>query len=192
MEGVLTPEIWHHVRDRSGVGELNLTTRDVKDYRELMDRRIEICAQHGITLPRIQSWIRELDLLPGALEFVTWARQNYQVVLLSDTFYEFADHFMQLLSRPMIFCHSIREDKLTGKLAYELRQENQKQKAVEALRALNFRTAAAGDSYNDIHMLKAAHLATFFCAPQSIAAEFPQFKNFEHFEDLKQFLVENF
>jgi phosphoserine / homoserine phosphotransferase len=187
MEGVLTPEIWHHVRDRSGVSELNLTTRDVKDYRELMDKRLDICERHGITLSMIQSWIAELELVPGARDFVDWARDRYQVFILSDTFYEFAGHFMGLLGRPSLFCHTIGFNAATGRLEYALRQENQKRHAVEALRSLNFRVAAAGDSYNDIHMLKAAHAATFFRAPAGITQEFPEFGNLETFEALKVF-----
>jgi phosphoserine / homoserine phosphotransferase len=191
MEGVLTPEIWHHVRDRSQVAELNLTTRDVKDYRELMDKRIGICARHGITLQKIQAWASELDVLPGAREFVDWARERYQVIILSDTFYEFAGHFMQLLGRPTLFCHTIRDNVDTGRMEYALRQDNQKKHAVEALRQLQFRVAAAGDSYNDIHMLKAAHVATFFRAPASINAEFPEYGNLESFDQLREFCTAN-
>ncbi len=192
MEGVLTPEIWHHVRDRSGVKELNLTTRDVKDYRELMDKRIVICAQNGITLDKIQGWIQELPLLEGAKDFVDWARDRYQVFILSDTFYEFAGHFMRLLDRPALFCHSIRDNAAIGRLEYQLRQDNQKRHAVEALRGLNFKVAAAGDSYNDIHMLQAAHVATFFRAPMSITQEFPAFGNLETFAQLKEFCTNQF
>jgi len=191
MEGVLTPEIWHHVRDRSGVGELNLTTRDVKDYRELMDKRVAICAKHGINLAKIQAWISELELAEGARDFLDWARGEYQVVILSDTFYEFAAHFMRLLGRPTLLCHSIRQDEKTGTLVYRLRQENAKRHAVEALRGLNFRVAAAGDSYNDIHMLQAAHTATFFRAPAGIRDEFPAYGNLETFAELEKFCREN-
>jgi phosphoserine/homoserine phosphotransferase len=189
MEGVLTPEIWLHVRDRSGISELNLTTREVKDYRELMDRRVEICARHGLTLTDIQRYIAELEVEPGAREFVDWARERYQVFILSDTFYAFADNFMRQLGRPALFCHEIVQD--ADRLSYTLRQENPKQKAVEALKSLNFRVAAVGDSYNDIHMLKAADTATFFRAPDSIRGEFPQYGNLTEYAELKEFLTEN-
>ena len=189
MEGVLTPEIWLHVRDRSGIAELNLTTREVKDYRELMDRRVEICARHGLTLKDIQGYIAELEVEPGAREFVDWARERYQVFILSDTFYAFAENFMKQLGRPALFCHEIVQT--PDRLSYTLRQENQKQKAVEALKSLNFRVAAAGDSYNDIHMLKAADTATFFRAPDSIRSEFPQYGNLTEYAELKEFLTEN-
>jgi phosphoserine / homoserine phosphotransferase len=191
MEGVLTPEIWLHVRDRSGIAELNLTTREVKDYRELMDRRVEICARHGLTLKDIQRYIAELEVLPGACEFTDWARSRYQLVILSDTFYAFADNFMQQLGSPTLFCHDIVQDEKAGKLVYTLRQENQKMHAVEALRSLNFRTAAAGDSYNDIHMLRAADVATFFRAPDSIRSEFPEYKNITEFSELKEWVGEH-
>ena len=191
MEGVLTPEIWLHVRDRSGVAELNLTTRDVKDYRELMDRRVEICARHGITLKDIQGWIAELEVLEGAREFTDWARTKYQLVILSDTFYPFADVFMRQLGNPTLFCHDIADDAAAGRLRYTLRQENQKMHAVEALRSLNFRVAAAGDSYNDIHMLRAADTATFFRAPEGIRSEFPEYANLAEFSELKEWVEEN-
>jgi len=191
MEGVLTPEIWLHVRDRSGVAELNLTTREVKDYRELMDRRVEICARHGITLKDIRAWIAELEVLEGAREFTDWARSRYQMVILSDTFYAFADVFMRQLGNPTLFCHDIADDAATGMLRYTLRQENQKMHAVEALRSLNFRVAAAGDSYNDIHMLRAADTATFFRAPEGIRSEFPEYGNLAEFSELKEWVEEN-
>jgi len=191
MEGVLTPEIWLHVRDRSGIAELNLTTREVKDYRELMDRRVEICARHGLTLKDIQRYIAELEVLPGAREFTDWARSKYQLVILSDTFYAFADNFMRQLGHPTLFCHDIAQDEKAGRLVYTLRQENQKKRAVEALRSLNFRTAAAGDSYNDIHMLRAADVATFFRAPDGIRSEFPEYRNLTEFSELKEWVGEH-
>lgn len=191
MEGVLTPEIWLHVRDRSGVAELNLTTREVKDYRELMDRRVEICARHGITLKDIQAWIAELDVMEGARAFTDWARTQYQLVILSDTFYPFAENFMRQLNWPSLFCHDIAYDMAAGRLEYTLRQENQKKKAVEALRGLNFRVAAAGDSYNDIHMLRAADRAVFFRAPDGIRSEFPEYGNLTEYAELKEWLEEN-
>jgi phosphoserine/homoserine phosphotransferase len=191
MEGVLTPEIWLHVKDRSGVAELNLTTRDVKDYRELMDRRVEICARHGITLKAIQGWIAELEIEDGARAFTDWARTRYQLVILSDTFYAFAESFMRQLNWPSLFCHDIEYDAKAARLVYTLRQENQKMHAVEALRNLNFRVAASGDSYNDIHMLRAANTATFFRAPESIRSEFPEYKNLTEYAELKEWVEEN-
>lgn len=191
MEGVLTPEIWIHVAKRSGIKELNLTTRDVKDYRELMDRRVEICARHGVSLETIQGHIAELPLFEGAREFTDWVRERYQLIILSDTFMEFADHFMKLLGRPSLFCHNIDYDVASGKLRYFLRQENAKASAVRAMKGLNFRVLAAGDSYNDIHMLREADTATFFRAPANIKDEFPQYGNLQTYEDLKGFIAQN-
>lgn len=192
MEGVLTPEIWHHVRDRTGIAELNLTTRDVKDYRELMDRRVEICARHNVTLKQIQGYIAELEPLEGAREFTDWARQRCPLIILSDTFYEFAAPLIEKLGQPTLLCHSIAYDESSKKLCYTLRQENQKQKAVEAFRSLNYRVAAAGDSYNDTFMLAAADTAALFRAPGSIAAEFPQYPSLQEYSELKEFLIHKF
>jgi phosphoserine/homoserine phosphotransferase len=191
MEGVLTPEIWHHVRHRTGIAELGLTTRDVKDYRELMDRRVEICARHNVTLADIQAAVSELEILDGAREFLDWARARHPVFILSDTFYEFAEPLLQKLGYPVLLCHNIAYDSGSGKLRYTLRQEDAKRKAVEAMRALNFRVAAVGDSYNDIPMLRAADTAAFFRAPESISREFPVFPSFQGFAELREFLTEN-
>jgi phosphoserine/homoserine phosphotransferase len=191
MEGVLTPEIWIHVAKRTGIQDLNLTTRDVKDYRELMDRRVEICARHGVTLEAIQGHIAELSLFEGAREFTDWVRERYQLIILSDTFMEFADHFMRLLGRPTLFCHNIAYDGAAGRLRYSLRQDNAKSAAVRAVKGLNFRVLAAGDSYNDIHMLREADTATFFRAPANIKDEFPQYGNLQTYEELKAFIAGN-
>jgi phosphoserine/homoserine phosphotransferase len=191
MEGVLTPEIWIHVRERTGIAELGLTTRDVKDYRELMDRRVQICMKHGVNLKDIQHYIGELDVMEGAREFLDWARLRCPVFILSDTFYEFAVPLIQKLGYPTLLCHSITYDEKAKSLSYTLRQENQKQKAVEALRGLNYRVAAAGDSYNDVYMLQAANTAAFFKAPESIVKEFPQYPSLQEYSELKEFLAEN-
>ena len=189
MEGVLTPEIWHHVRERTGVAELGLTTRDVKDYRELMDKRVEICARHGVTLAQIQKYIGELKPLPGAREFLDWARNRMPLAILSDTFQEFAGTFMRQLGEPLLLCHSIAYDEKEKRLRYTLRQENAKRKAVEGFRAMNFQVIAVGDSYNDIPMLQAAHSAALFRAPESIAKEFPQFPAIGEYAELKKYLA---
>lgn len=188
MEGVLTPEIWIHVATRTAIEELKLTTRDVKDYRELMDRRVEICHRHGVTLKKIQECIAELDVFEGAREFLDWIRARWQLVILSDTFYAFAGHFMEQLGRPTLFCHDIAYDEAARKLQYHIRQENSKGEAVRALRGLNFRVVAAGDSYNDVHMLKEAHAATFFLAPDNVKTDFPQYGNLKTYAELKDFL----
>lgn len=188
MEGVLTPEIWQHVARRTRIDDLNLTTRDVKDYRELMDRRLDVCEKHGVTLENIQTYISELEVFEGARDLVDWIRERYQLIILSDTFAEFADHFMKRLGRPSLFCHNISYNPATQRLEYILRQDNAKAMAVRAMRSLNLRTLAAGDSYNDIHMLKEADAATFFRAPANIRDEFPQYGNLNEFKDLKEFI----
>jgi phosphoserine / homoserine phosphotransferase len=189
MEGVLTPEVWHHVARRTGIAELNLTTRDVKDYRELMDRRVDICRWHAVTLAQIQGYIAELEPFEGAREFLDWIRERYQLLILSDTFYEFAGHFMQRFRYPTLFCHNIAFDPVAGKLVYALRQENSKAEAVRAMKALHFRAFAAGDSYNDIHMLKEADAAVFFRAPANINDEYPGYGNLQTYEELQEEIV---
>ena len=189
MEGVLTPEIWQHVARRTRIQELNLTTRDVKDYRELMDKRLDICARHDVTLEAIQGYISELPVFEGARDFLDWIRERYQLIILSDTFNEFAGHFMRLLGRPTLFCHNISYNAQTKRLEYSLRQDNAKAKAVQAIHSLDMRVCAAGDSYNDIHMLKEADIATFFRAPAGINDEFPQFGNLQTYDELKDFIA---
>jgi phosphoserine / homoserine phosphotransferase len=189
MEGVLTPEIWQHVARRTRIQELNLTTRDVKDYRELMDRRLDICQAHDVTLEKIQSYIAELDVFEGARDMIDWIRERYQLLILSDTFSEFAGHFMKQLGYPTLFCHNISYNPSTRRLEYVLRQENAKAKSVQVMRSLNIRTCAAGDSYNDIHMLKEADVATFFRAPANILQEFPEYGNLQAYSELKEFIT---
>jgi phosphoserine/homoserine phosphotransferase len=187
----LTPEIWIHVSQRTGVDELKITTRDVKDYRELMNKRVEICAKHGVTLEKIQGYIAELEVFPGSREFIDWIRERYQLILLSDTFYEFAGHFMKLLGYPTLFCHTISYNRNKARLEFLLRQENSKGEAVKALRSFNFRVLAAGDSYNDVHMLKEAHVGVFFRAPERVKVDFPQYGNLQTYEELKEFIETN-
>ena len=191
MEGVLTPEIWQHVARRSGIEGLKLTTREVKDYRELMDRRVEICGGAGLTLEKIQGYIAELQVFEGARECLDWIRERYQLVVLSDTFYEFAGPFQRQLGHPTLLCNGIAYDAARGRLAYTLRQEDSKAQAVRALQSMRFRTCAAGDSYNDVRMLQQADTAALFRAPASIQAEYPQFPNLQTYDELKEFIAKN-
>jgi len=183
LEGVLSPEIWISVAERTKIKELRLTTRDISNYDELMQHRLKILNEQGINLSDIQNVIEDMPLLDGAREFLDELRTVCQVVILSDTFAEFAKPIMKNLGYPTLFCHNleIRENKIIG---YKLRQKNQKQRAVEAFKSLNFDIFAAGDSYNDIEMLKAADQACLFCAPDSVKKEFPQFKAVETYDDL--------
>lgn len=183
LEGVLSPEIWISIAGQTKINELRVTTRDMSDYDELMQYRLRILDKHGIRLSDIQGIIAGLPLLDGAREFLDELRTLCQVVILSDTFNEFAKPIMKNLGYPTLFCHDleVKDDKIIG---YKLRQKNQKQHAVEAFKSLNFSVFAAGDSYNDITMLKAANKACLFRAPDSVKKEFPQFKAVEEYEEL--------
>lgn len=183
LEGVLTPEIWIAVAEASGVPELRRTTRDEPDYDVLMRGRLALLDEHALTMSRITDVIGTLDVLPGAREFLDRLRAITQVVILSDTFEQFAAPFMRQLGMPTILCHSlvVSGDRIVD---YRLRQADQKRRAVEAFRNLNYRVIAAGDSYNDASMLGAADAAFWFHAPEAIVAQFPQFTAVDSYDDL--------
>ncbi len=174
MEGVLTPEIWIAVAETTGIPELRRTTRDEPDYDKLMQYRIGIMDRHGITLPKIQEVIAALPLLPGALDFLTELRRRTQVIILSDTFEQFAQPFMRQMGWPTLFCHRlvVENDRIAG---YQLRLPDQKKHAVAALQSLNFNVVAAGDSFNDTSMLGQADHGFLFHAPANVVQQFPQF-----------------
>lgn len=175
LEGVLVPEIWVNFAIKTGIDELKITTREMPDYDALMTRRLTILDQHGLTLADIQSVIDAMGPMEGAAEFMAWLREQTQVIILSDTFYEFAHPLMRQLGYPTIFCNQL-EIGPTGKIVnYKLRQPNQKKHAVAALKNLNFRVMAAGDAYNDTAMLGEAHAGFFFRPPEHLPKEFPQF-----------------
>jgi phosphoserine/homoserine phosphotransferase len=175
LEGVLVPEIWIEFAERTGIPELRRTTRDEPDYDKLMKYRLGLLKQHKLGLPDIQKVIREMGPEPGACEFLDGLRQAYQVVILSDTFYEFAMPLMQQLNMPTLFCHKLEADAQGYLVNYHLRMPNQKQEAVRRFREINFKVVAAGDSYNDTNMLKEADAGILFRAPANVVAEFPQF-----------------
>ena len=183
MEGVLTPEIWIAVAERTGIPELRRTTREEPDYDKLMHYRIGIMDRHGITLSKIQEVIATLPLLPGALEFVSALRERMQVIILSDTFEQFAQPLIRQLGWPTLFCHRlvVEYDRITG---YRLRMPDQKRQSVRALQLLNYQVLAAGDSYNDTTMLKQADHGFLFHAPENVKMEFAQFPSFEDYEKL--------
>ena len=184
VEGVLIPEIWVAVADRTGIEDLRRTTRDEPDYDKLMQFRLRILDANGLTMSLIEEVISGLKPLDGAVQFLDSLRSKYQVVLLSDTFEQFARPFMRQLGMPTILCHRllIEDDRIAG---YELRIDNQKQRAVEALRGLNYKVVASGDSYNDTTMLTAANAGFLFRAPQNVIREFPQFRAFTDYADLE-------
>jgi phosphoserine/homoserine phosphotransferase len=174
MEGVLTPEIWIAVAERTGLPELRRTTRDEPDYDKLMRGRIEILDRHGITLSRIQAVIGGLQPLPGAVEFLNALRAQVQVIVVSDTFEQFAQPLLRQLGWPTLFCNRlvVDHDRITG---YQLRVPDQKRRSVEALQSMHYRVVAAGDSFNDTTMLAQADHGILFCAPDAVVKQFPQF-----------------
>jgi phosphoserine/homoserine phosphotransferase len=175
LEGVLVPEIWIEFAERTGIQELRRTTRDEPDYDVLMKYRLDILARHGLGLPDIQAVIAEMGPMPGAREFLDALREEYQVIILSDTFYEFAKPLMQQLGWPTLFCHSLEANAEGILVDYHLRMPNQKKEAVQRFKELNFTVVAAGDSYNDTAMLGEAHGGILFHPPENVVREFPQF-----------------
>ena len=175
LEGVLVPEIWIAFSERTGIAEFRRTTREEPDYDKLMRYRLGLLRQHGLKLADIQAVIAGMQPLEGAREFLDDLRSRFQVIILSDTFYEFADPLMQQLGRPSLFCHKLLVDDEGFVADYRLRQPDQKRHAVQALKGLNFKVIAAGDSYNDTGMLGAADAGFFIHPPESIVAQFPQF-----------------
>ena len=184
LEGVLVPEIWLAVAEHSGIDGLRRTTRDVPVYDELMQLRLGILADHDLPLSAIQDVIDEVEPLPGAPEFLGWARQHYQVAIVSDTFYQFAMPLMAKLGWPTLLCHrlEVEGDRIVG---YRLRQEDPKRQSVRAFRSLNYRVLAAGDSYNDLSMLEEADAGFFFRAPEHVRTEFPRFPHAASYEELR-------
>ena len=183
LEGVLIPEIWIEVAKRTSIDGLKLTTRDIPDYDELMQHRLGLLEEHSIGLASIQSVIGEMSPLPGAADFLEALREQFQVAILSDTFYEFARPLMRQLHSPLLLCHRlvIEDDRIAG---YQLRQADSKREAVLAFRSLNYQVLAAGDSYNDTAMLTEADSGVLFCPPDNVIREFPQFEVVTDYADL--------
>lgn len=185
LEGVLVPEIWIAFSERTGIPELRRTTRDEPNYDTLMKYRLAILAEHKLGLPDIQKVIAEMGPMPGAREFLDGLREDYQVVILSDTFYEFAHPLMRQLAWPTLFCHSLEAD-ASGKLVnYHLRMPDQKREAVKRFKELNFTVVAAGDSYNDTAMLGEAHAGILFHPPENVIREFPQYPVVLNYDDFR-------
>ncbi len=185
LEGVLVPEIWINVAERTGIEELRLTTRDVPDYDQLMRGRLALLDQHGLKLSDIQRVIAAMGPLDGACEFISWLRERFQVVILSDTYYEFAMPLMGQLGSPTLFCHRLEviEDRIVN---YILRQSDSKRQSVRAFHSLNFRVIATGDSYNDTAMLAEAEAGILFRPPQNVIDEFPQFPVARTFAEMRE------
>ena len=184
LEGVLIPEIWQAVAGRTGLDALNKTTRDIPDYDELMQFRMKVLREHDLAFSMIRKVIDGVEPLPGAREFLDWARERYQVVIVSDTFYEFAMPLMAKLGKPTLLCHRahIEGDRLAG---YTLRQSDPKRSAVKAFQSLRMTVIAAGDSYNDVPMLEQADAGYFYRAPTNVREEFPQYAAVDSYAALK-------
>ena len=185
LEGVLVPEIWIRVADKTGIKELRATTRDIPDYSELMRMRLDVCDQNGLTLQDISEVISKMLPLEGAEEFLSWLREKFQVVILSDTFYQFAYPLMKQLNFPALFCHNLDVDDSGRITDFKLRIKDQKKQAVKAFHSLGFQVIAAGDSYNDIPMLSEADKGILFCPPQNVIDEFSQFLITKDYTELR-------
>ena len=190
LEGVLIPEIWIGFAEKTGIDELKATTRDIPDYNVLMRQRLDILNQHKLGLLDIHEVIATMSPLEGATEFVSWLKSHFQLIILSDTFYEFSHPLMRQLDFPTLFCHRLITDEQGYIVDYKLRQEDPKRQCVKAFHGLNFRVIAAGDSYNDTTMLAEADAGILFRAPNNVIAEFPQFPSVTSYDALKlQFIA---
>lgn len=186
LEGVLVPEIWIAFAEKTGIEKLRLTTRDIPDYDVLMKGRLKILDEHGLKLHDIQEVIGTLRPLEGAKEFLDELRATTQVLILSDTFEEFAKPLMRQLAWPTLLCHRLEVDAAGRIVNYKLRTPEQKQKSVAALKLLNYNVISVGDSFNDTAMLAEAHVGILFHAPENIKKQFPQFPAVEHYQELMQ------
>ena len=192
LEGVWVPEVWINVSERTGIPELRLTTRDIKNYDELMQYRLRILKEKNLKLQDIQHVISCIRPLEGALEMMDWLNRHTRFVVVSDTFVEFAGPLMAQLNWPLLFCHSLEvngDGTITG---YNLRQKDSKKKAVEALKSLNYEVFAFGDSYNDVSMLKEADKAILFRPPRNVIDDFPEFTVMHDYPELKKYLSVQF
>lgn len=192
LEGVWVPEVWINVAERTGIPELRLTTRDIKDYDELMRHRLQILKDRNLTLLDIQRVIATIRPLHGALEMINWLKRVTRFIVVSDTFVEFAEPLLDQLDWPTLFCHSLEVNSDGIINGYNLRQSNAKRETVLALKSMNYEVIAFGDSYNDINMLKEADQGVLFRPPQNVINDFPGFPVIHEYGELKSFLEERF
>ena len=190
MEGTLTPEIWEKVANNTGIDEFNKTTRDIPDYAELMDYRLKIMRSNGLKLSDIQNASKDLDLLPGAESFLAKVRENFQVVILSDTFHEIAQPLMKKMGFPLLLCHNLEvvNDEV---ISYKLRHKKAKKQAIQGFQSMGYRCLAAGDSYNDLQMFEVAEKGFFINAPKKISDANPEIESFNNYEDLEKGFLTN-
>jgi phosphoserine/homoserine phosphotransferase len=189
LEGVFVPEIWVNVSKQTGIEELKLTTRDISDYNVLMKRRLEILQQNGLTLHDVQKVISQLKPLPGAMEFIKWVRTVVQLIIVSDTFIEFADPLLKQLGRPTLMCHHLSTDSAGNITNYNLRQKDAKRKVAEALQSLNYKVIGIGDSYNDISMLRKAEVGILYNPPQNVIDEHGDLTVVRSYKDMKRIIT---
>jgi len=190
LEGVFVPEIWINVAERTGIEELRLTTRDISDYDVLMKRRLSILDEQGLRIDDIKKVIATINPLEGAVEFLDWLRSYTQLIVVSDTFTQFAGPLMEKLGTPTLFCNTLTiepDGRISG---YNLRQKNGKHKVMLALKSLNYKTIAFGDSYNDIDMIKEADTGILFCPPDNVKEEFPDIPISYDYEGLKAYIIQ--
>ena len=186
LEGVLVPEIWIGFAEKTGITELRATTRDIPDYDVLMKQRLKLLKENKLGLSDIQEVISTMSPMEGAVDFVAWLKERFQLVILSDTFYEFSEPLMRQLNFPTLFCHRLIVDSNGFITDYKLRQKDPKRQCVKAFHNLNFRVIASGDSYNDTTMLSEAEAGILFRAPRNVVDEFPQYPSVENYDDLKK------
>jgi len=186
LEGVLIPEIWIAFAEKTGIEALRATTRDIPDYDQLMQQRLRLLAEHELGYQEIQEVITTLEPLEGAVEFINWLKERFQIVILSDTFYEFSQPLMRHLGFPTLLCHRLEIGADGSVEDYKIRQKDPKRQSVKAFHGLNYRVIAAGDSYNDTTMLAEADQGILFMAPDNVVAEFPQFPAVFTYTDLKK------
>jgi phosphoserine / homoserine phosphotransferase len=194
LEGVFVPEIWINVAKHTGIDELKLTTRDISDYNVLMRRRLEILRNHNVTIHVIQHVIAHIKPLPGAVEFISWLKNKAQLIVVSDTFVEFANPLMEKLGHPTLLCNNLTIDHLGNIVNYNLRQENGKMRVAEAMQNLNYKVIAVGDSYNDINMIRKADAGVLYRPPQSVTndnADLPVVNSYEELKKVISELLEN-
>ena len=192
LEGVFVPEVWINVAKKTGIEELKLTTRDISDYDVLMTHRLKIIEERKLTLKDIQEVIASIEPLDGAREFLDWLRTKMQVIVVSDTFREFADPLMAQLNRPTLLCHSLTVDDSGMIVDYNLRQKDPKRKVVQAMHSLEYGVVAMGDSYNDTTMLKEADKGILFRPPQNVIDEFPQFPVVTRYQEVREIVEDYF
>jgi len=188
LEGIFTPEIWEICAHACGIEKLKLTTRDIPDYNVLMEQRLKILRDNNISLYDIQEIIADMDLLPGALEFLQWIQSNAQIIIVTDSFVEFIGDITKKLNYPLMFCHNLEVDEKGMIVNYNLRLDDMKKKTVIAFKNLNFKIIAIGDSYNDIDMLSEADYGILFRPPENVQKEFSQFPVFTEYAELKSFI----